>query len=151
MYRSAQGLFAKYRQTGSVSDLTAYAAEMKRMIAAGPGWSDPGNLKKPGLAESLFNNAVSRTKKLSARVGGEVSPMRASEVRALEQELDALRVFDVFQVLLDTDRPSMATYNYNRLVLTRSDGYASTVGVMIFIMILIFTVLYVRFVGIERE
>ena len=60
-------------------------------------------------------------------------------------------LFDVFQVLLDTNRPSMATYNYNRLVLTRSDGYASTVGVMIFIIIFIFTVLYVRFVGIERE
>jgi len=57
----------------------------------------------------------------------------------------------VFQVLLDTTRPSMATYNYNQLVLTRQDGYASSVGVMIFIFIFIFTVMYVRFVGIERE
>jgi len=65
--------------------------------------------------------------------------------------LDALRAFDVFQVLLDTTRPSMASYNYNRLVLNRQDGYASAVGVMIFILIFIFTVVYVRFVGIERE
>ncbi len=72
-------------------------------------------------------------------------------VALIFRTLDALRAFDVFQVLLDTNRPSMATYNYNRLVLTRSDGYASTVGVMIFIIIFIFTVLYVRFVGIERE
>jgi len=72
-------------------------------------------------------------------------------VALIFRTLDALRVFDVFQVLLDTTRPSMATYNYNRLVLTRSDGYASAVGVMIFIFILIFTVVYVRFVGIERE
>lgn len=72
-------------------------------------------------------------------------------VALIFRTLDALRVFDVFQVLLDTTRPSMATYNYNRLVLTRSDGYASAVGVMIFILIFIFTVLYVRFVRIERE
>jgi trehalose/maltose transport system permease protein len=72
-------------------------------------------------------------------------------VALIFRTLDALRAFDVFQVLLDTTRPSMATYNYNRLVLTRSDGYASAVGVMIFILILIFTALYVRFVGIERE
>jgi trehalose/maltose transport system permease protein len=72
-------------------------------------------------------------------------------VALIFRTLDALRVFDVFQVLLDTTRPSMATYNYNRLVLTRSDGYASAVGVIIFLFIFLFTVLYVRFVGIERE
>lgn len=72
-------------------------------------------------------------------------------VALIFRTLDALRAFDVFAVLLDTTRPSMASYNYNRLVLTRSEGYASAVGVMIFIFILIFTVIYVRFVGIERE
>jgi trehalose/maltose transport system permease protein len=72
-------------------------------------------------------------------------------VALIFRTLDALRAFDVFQVLLDTTRPSMASYNYNRLVLNRQDGYASAVGVMIFILIFIFTVLYVRFVGIERE
>jgi trehalose/maltose transport system permease protein len=65
--------------------------------------------------------------------------------------LDALRVFDVFQVLLDTTRPSMATYNYNVLVLSKQDGYASAVGVMIFILILIFTLVYVQFVGLRQE
>ncbi len=65
--------------------------------------------------------------------------------------LDALRAFDVFQVLLDSTRPSMASYNYDRLVLSRLDGYASAVGVLIFIIILLFTVIYVRFVGIEQE
>jgi len=45
----------------------------------------------------------------------------------------------------------MATYNYNILVLNRQDGYASAVGVMIFILILIFTLVYVRFVGIRQE
>ena len=45
----------------------------------------------------------------------------------------------------------MATYNYNQLVLTRADGYASAIGVMIFILIFVFTIVYVRFVGIEQE
>lgn len=65
--------------------------------------------------------------------------------------LDALRAFDVFQVLLDTKRPSMASYNYYQLVQSRADGYASAVGVLIFVLILIFTVVYVRFIGIEQE
>jgi trehalose/maltose transport system permease protein len=72
-------------------------------------------------------------------------------VALIFRTLDALRAFDVFQVLLDSTRPSLARYNYDQLVLNQKDGYASTVGVVIFIMILIFTVLYVRFVGIEQE
>jgi trehalose/maltose transport system permease protein len=72
-------------------------------------------------------------------------------VALIFRTLDALRAFDVFQVLLDSTRPSLARYNYDQLVLNQRDGYASTVGVVIFIMILIFTVLYVRFVGIEQE
>jgi len=72
-------------------------------------------------------------------------------VALIFRTLDALRAFDVFQVLLDTTRPSMAAYNYNTLVLNRNDGYASTVGVMIFVLIFIFTVIYVRFVRIEQE
>jgi len=72
-------------------------------------------------------------------------------VAMIFRTLDALRAFDVFQVLLDTTRPSMATYNYNRLVLTSQAGYASAVGVIIFVFIFLFTVVYVRFVGIERE
>ncbi len=72
-------------------------------------------------------------------------------VALIFRTLDALRAFDVFQVLLDPTRPSMAYYNYDRLVSGRLNGYASAVGVLIFIMILVFTVLYVRFVGIEQE
>lgn len=66
--------------------------------------------------------------------------------------LDSLRVFDLFQVLLDpTTRPSMATHNYNQLIAQQQGGYASAIGVLIFLLILLFTVIYVRFVGIEQE
>lgn len=65
--------------------------------------------------------------------------------------LDAIRVFDVFQVLLGRQQLSMATYNYDTLVNNQQLGYASAVGVVIFVIILIFTVTYVRVLGVSAE
>jgi trehalose/maltose transport system permease protein len=63
--------------------------------------------------------------------------------------LDALRVFDVFNVLLGRQKLSMATYNYEKLIQEQQGGYASSVSVIIFILIAVFTFLYVRSVKIE--
>lgn len=65
--------------------------------------------------------------------------------------LDAVRAFDVFQVLLGNQKFSMATYNYNSLVIRQEFGYASAIGVVIFIIILLFTVAYVRILGVDTE
>lgn len=65
--------------------------------------------------------------------------------------LDAIRVFDVFQVLLGRQQLSMATYNYETLVNSQQLGYASAVGVVIFVIILIFTVTYVKILGVSAE
>ncbi len=65
--------------------------------------------------------------------------------------LDALRAFDVFQVLLGRQKLSMATYNYETLVQAQNGGYASAIGVIIFILIFIFAVVYVRTLGVETE
>jgi trehalose/maltose transport system permease protein len=65
--------------------------------------------------------------------------------------LDAVRVFDVFQVLLGRQRLSMATYNYETLVQSQQLGYASAIGVVIFIIILLFTITYVRILGVNAE
>lgn len=65
--------------------------------------------------------------------------------------LDAVRVFDVFQVLLGRSRLSMATYNYDALVNSQQLGYASAIGVVIFVIILAFTVGYVRILGVNAE
>ncbi len=65
--------------------------------------------------------------------------------------LDALRAFDVFQVLLGRQKLSMATYNYETLVQAQDGGYASAIGVIIFILIFIFAVVYVRTLGVETE
>ncbi len=65
--------------------------------------------------------------------------------------LDALRAFDVFNVLLGRRKLSMATYNYETLVQNQDGGYASAIGVVIFILILIFAVIYVRTLGVDTE
>lgn len=65
--------------------------------------------------------------------------------------LDAIRAFDVFQVLLGRQLQSMATYNQFVLVERQEFGYASAIGVTIFIIILIFTVVYVRMLGVDTD
>lgn len=65
--------------------------------------------------------------------------------------LDSIRVFDVFNVLLGRQKLSMATYNYEQLINNQQLGYASTVGVVIFIIILLFTIAYVRILGVSAE
>ncbi|NOG48176.1 MAG: sugar ABC transporter permease [Chloroflexi bacterium] len=65
--------------------------------------------------------------------------------------LDAVRVFDVFQVVLAQKQYSMATYNYYTLTNSQQLGYASAVGVVIFVIILLFTVAYVRILGVSAE
>jgi len=56
--------------------------------------------------------------------------------------LDALRIFDLFSVLLGHDVPSLATYNQEVLVGASTYGYASAIGVVVFLMTLLFTILY---------
>lgn len=65
--------------------------------------------------------------------------------------LDAVRVFDVFQVLLAQKQYSMATYNYYTLINSQELGYASAIGVVMFAIILVFTVAYVRILGVNAE
>jgi len=65
--------------------------------------------------------------------------------------LDAVRVFDLFNVLLSRQKLSMATYNYETLVQSQQLGYASTIGVVIFVIILLFAVTYVRILGVNAE
>jgi trehalose/maltose transport system permease protein len=63
--------------------------------------------------------------------------------------LDALRVFDLFNVLFGRQQLSMATYNFETLVGNQLDGYASAVSVIIFIFISIFAFIYVRMLNVE--
>jgi trehalose/maltose transport system permease protein len=65
--------------------------------------------------------------------------------------LDSLRAFDVFQVLLGRSTPSMAVYNYEKLASSFQYGYASAIGVLIFIIIFAFTVLYMTAFRVEVD
>jgi trehalose/maltose transport system permease protein len=65
--------------------------------------------------------------------------------------LDALRMFDLFNVLFGRQQLSMATYNYEVLVNNQRDGYASAVSMIIFVLIGAFAVLYVRILNVETD
>jgi trehalose/maltose transport system permease protein len=65
--------------------------------------------------------------------------------------LDALRVFDLFNVLFSRQQLSMATYNYETLINNQREGYASAVSMVIFVLISIFAFLYVRMLKVETD
>lgn len=65
--------------------------------------------------------------------------------------LDALRVFDVFQIVLAQSRYSMASFTYYELINNRAMGYSSASSVLIFLLILGFTVIYLRNVGVKTQ
>lgn len=75
----------------------------------------------------------------------------AIAIALIFRTLDAIRVFDLFQVLLGRAKLSMATYNHEQLVNNQDGGYASAIGVVIFIIILIFTVIYTRALNVKAE
>jgi trehalose/maltose transport system permease protein len=72
-------------------------------------------------------------------------------VALIFRTLDALRVFDVFQVMLSQKRYSMASFNYFQLIQARQMGMASAIGVIIFIIIFGFAVLYMKSLGVDTE
>jgi trehalose/maltose transport system permease protein len=75
----------------------------------------------------------------------------AMAVALIFRTLDALRVFDVFQVLLGQSQYSMATYNYFQLIGNRNMGLASAIGVVIFIIIFGFAIAYIKMLGVDMD
>lgn len=65
--------------------------------------------------------------------------------------LDALKVFDLFNVLFARKQLTMATYNYEMLVGSQRDGYASAISIAIFIFISVFAIFYVRMLNVETD
>ncbi len=70
-------------------------------------------------------------------------------VALIFRTLDALRVFDVFQVLLSRTRYSMASFAQDQLIQYQNAGLSSAASVVIFMLILIFAVIYIRTLGVE--
>jgi trehalose/maltose transport system permease protein len=65
--------------------------------------------------------------------------------------LDALRVFDLFQIVLGQARFSMASYTYYQLIQNRAMGYSSASSVVIFVVLSIFAVTYMYTLGISSD
>jgi trehalose/maltose transport system permease protein len=65
--------------------------------------------------------------------------------------LDAIRVFDLFQIVLQKQKYSMASFAYYQLIDGQAMGYSSASSVIIFLIITIFAIVYIRFLGVESE
>lgn len=68
-------------------------------------------------------------------------------VALIFRTLDALRVFDLFQIVLAQSRYSMASYSYYELINSQRMGYSSAVSVVILFIISIFAVFYIWQLG----
>ncbi len=65
--------------------------------------------------------------------------------------LDALRVFDLFQIVLGQSRYSVGSFIYYELINNRATGYSSAAGVIMFILICVFAMSYIRILGVQGE
>jgi trehalose/maltose transport system permease protein len=65
--------------------------------------------------------------------------------------LDAIRVFDVFQIVLAKRKFSMASFAYYELIDNQAMGYSSAASVVIFVIITVFAVLYIRMLGVDEK
>lgn len=65
--------------------------------------------------------------------------------------LDAIRVFDLFQIVLAQKRYSMASFAYYELINGQRMGYSSASSVVIFVIITIFAIVYIRLLGVSDE
>ncbi|MBN1303002.1 MAG: sugar ABC transporter permease [Anaerolineales bacterium] len=65
--------------------------------------------------------------------------------------LDAIRVFDLFQIVLQNTRFSMASFAFYNLIDSQTMGYSSASSVVIFVLISVFAVFYIRLLGAEND
>ncbi len=72
-------------------------------------------------------------------------------VALIFRTLDALRVFDLFQVVFGERRFSMASFTQDALVANRDVGLSSAASVIIFIILFIFAIAYIRILGVTSD
>lgn len=65
--------------------------------------------------------------------------------------LDAIRVFDLFQIVMANRRYSMASFAFYNLIDSQTMGYSAASSVIIFLLISIFAVIYIRLLGVEQD
>jgi trehalose/maltose transport system permease protein len=87
------------------------------------------------------------------RFGAITLPLMAPAIAValIFRTLDALRVFDVFQVVLGGQRYSLASYTQSLLIDQRQVGMSSASSVVIFLIILVFAVSYMRMLKVDTR
>ena len=65
--------------------------------------------------------------------------------------LDSLRVFDLFQIVFGQNRFSMASKTYYDLIDNQLMGYSSATSVVIFALLTIFAIIYIRTLGVTTD
>jgi trehalose/maltose transport system permease protein len=70
-------------------------------------------------------------------------------VALIFRTLDALRVFDLFQVVFGERRYSMASFAQDTLISNRNVGLSSAASVVIFFIIFAFAIFYIRTLGVR--
>ena len=72
-------------------------------------------------------------------------------VATIFRMLNAIRVFDIFQLLVGRSRFSLATYTQERLVQHQEVGYSSAIGVIIFLIIIVFIIIYLKGLRVDMD
>lgn len=72
-------------------------------------------------------------------------------VALIFRTLDSLRVFDLFQIVFGESRYSMATFAQFQLVASKDMGLSAASSVIIFFIILVFAILYMRSLGVDND
>ena len=72
-------------------------------------------------------------------------------VALIFRTLDSLRVFDIFQVVLGNQRYSMASFAQDMLVSRRDLGMSSAASMVIFVIIFVFALIYIRMLRVDTR
>lgn len=72
-------------------------------------------------------------------------------VALIFRTLDSLRVFDLFQIVFGESRYSMATFAQFTLISNKDMGLSAAASVIIFFILFIFAILYMRALGIDND
>ena len=72
-------------------------------------------------------------------------------VALIFRTLDALRVFDLFQIIFGEKRYSMATFTQFTLVANKDMGLSSAASVIIFFIIFLFAMFYIRTLKVDAD
>lgn len=72
-------------------------------------------------------------------------------VALIFRTLDALRVFDLFQIVFGEGRYSMATFTQFTLVSAKDMGLSSASSVIIFAIVFLFAIFYIRVLGVRTD